>query len=448
MPYLAERMIKMDKKKLMALLAKKEARKAELKTKIAETENVTELRTFQKEWNDLNDEMAELRSMIESIPDEEPENKAKSKKTNKAESRSAETDTVDDDIEEEEEEFRSEKLNGKEKRGAAPKGNLNPMGTYGVGNGQDETRAKELKEVSEKRGKDLKEMRSVTIASAGVIIPTYQATEIRPTFNEVSSLIDNVASKPFIGGESFKQPYVVGYGTGDYTAEGLDYADAEPIFGSADINKAKITAYAEDSEELVKLPAADYDSEVQKGIRIASRKKISREIMIGTGAANHLAGIFSAAATAIDADTDIDFTEIDEMTLDEIIFSFGGDEDVEAAAVLILNKKDLKAFAQLRTADGKKLHTIVSKGNYGTIDGIPYIINSACKAISDAATNAGAYCMAYGPLSNYMLAIFSDIDIQRSTDFKFKQGMICHKSSTFVGGNVISKNGFLRVKKA
>lgn len=118
--------------------------------------------------------------------------------------------------------------------------------------------------------------------------------------------------------------------------------------------------------------------------------------------------------------------------------------------MLILNKKDLKAFAQLRTTDGRKLHEIKfnADGNSGTIDGIPFIINSACKAISDPATVAGDYCMAYGPLANYMLVIFSDIEILRSTDYKFRQGVVAHRASIFVGGNVVAKNGFLRIKKA
>lgn len=300
---------------------------------------------------------------------------------------------------------------------------------------------------SEKRGKALKENRSVTIASAGVLLTKHQATDIKPTFNEVSSLIDRVSSKILMGGESYEQPYVVGYGEGDYTAEGVDYTDAEPIFAKATISKTKITTYAEDSEELVKLPAADYDGEVIKGITVASRKKMTREILIGTGASNHMAGIFSAAATAIDASTDVAIAEIDEETLDEIVYSYGGDEDVEDAAVLVLNKKDLKAFAKLRDAEGRKLHTITGKGNTGTIDTVPYLINSACKAVSLAATTTGQYCMAYGPLSNYLITIFSDMDVQRSTDYKFKQGMIAHKGVIFAGGNVVSKNGFLRVKK-
>ncbi|WP_237981758.1 phage major capsid protein [Bacillus thuringiensis] len=302
-------------------------------------------------------------------------------------------------------------------------------------------------EASEKRGQALMENRAVTVGSSNVVLPKHSASDIRPTFNEVSTLIDRVSTKTLKGGESYQQPYINGYGEGDYTAEGTDYTSAETTFGYADITKAKVTAYSEDTEELQKLPAADYDAEVMKGITVSTRKKLTREILIGTGATNRLVGIFSTAAKAIDVATDLEISKIDASTLDEIVYSYGGDEDVEDAAVLILNKKDLKSFAKLRTTDGKKVYNVVSQGNSGTIDGVPFIINSACKAVSDAKTTAGQYNMAYGPLSNYQLTIFSDMDVQRSTDFKFKQGMIAHRGSVFAGGNVISKNGFLRVKK-
>ena len=316
--------------------------------------------------------------------------------------------------------------------------------------GEPEPKPQARKDLSdaEERGRRLMEGRSVTIGSSNVILPNYQASNIKPTFNEVSSLIDNVNIKMFRGGESFKQPYLVGYGTADYATEGGNPTTAEPTFGYAEITKTKIAAYAEDSEELTKLPAADYDREVMKGISVSIRKKINREILFGDGASGHFVGIFDDGATAIDPNTDIEFSEIDENTLDEIIYSYGGDENVEDVGVLILNKQDLKAFAMLRDANGRKIHDVVSKGNYGTIDKVPYIINSNCKAISDPNTTPGEYCMAYGPLSNYTMAIFSDLEVARSTDYKFKEGMIAHRGVIFAGGNVTAKNGFLRVKKA
>jgi len=325
-----------------------------------------------------------------------------------------------------------------------PAGEFRSVETFGQ---LPENRDAKTKEEAEKRGKALKENRSVTIGSSSVISPRPQATDIRPYFNQVSSLIDLVTTRTLQGGESFRQPYLTGWGTGDYKTESTDYADSDVTFDYAEMLKAKVTAYSEDSEEVLKLPSADYDGEVTRGITIALRKKMTREILVGTGATNHLAGIFSAAATAIDAATDIELIAIDETTLDDIIYSYGGDENVEDVAVLVLNKKDLKAFAKLRDADGQRIYKVVANGNTGTIDGIPYVINSACKAVTDVSTNAGEYAMAYGPLSNYMVTLFADIDIQRSTDYKFKQGMIAHRGSVFAGGNVVSKNGFLRVKK-
>ena len=423
MPYWQKvKVFNMNKKQLLALIAKKNLAKEALRGKIEASEDVKELRTMQTDWNNLNDEIRELQAMADAIPDE-PSSGATPPAASTTNER---TDVVNGQIPG----VVASSAQGQEQRSA-----------------EAESRAA-AKEASEKRGQALMEKRSVTVGSSNIVVPAHAAADIRPGFNEVSSLIDRVNVKPLVGGESFTQPYIAGYGEGAEKTEGQDYADAEPTFGYAAMNKSKVTAYAEDTEELIKLPAADYDGIVMNGVRIASRKRITREILVGTGATNRLVGIFSALATAIDAATDLDFAEINETTLDEIIFSYGGDEEVEDAAVLILNKKDLAAFAKLRTSDGKKIHEIKSNGNTGTIDGYPFLINSACKAVSDAATASDAYCMAYGPLSNYMLCVFSDMDVQRSTDYLFKKGMIAHRGSIFVGGNVVSKNGFLRVKKS
>lgn len=299
----------------------------------------------------------------------------------------------------------------------------------------------------EKRGKELKEHRTVTVASSNIILPTHESTTINGTFNQVSTLIDRVKQVPLPGGESYKASYEKGHGEGEYTEEGVQSPEADVEFGYANITKAKISSYSEESEEVEKLPNADYDSVIVAGVGKSLRRKITRQILVGDGGANHLAGIFSDKADAIDASTDLEISEITENTLDEIIYSFGGDEDVEDTAVLILNKNDVKAFAMLRNADGKKAYEVKSNGNAGTIDNVPYIINSACKAISNEATSTGAYCMAYGPLQNYELAIFSETDIKRSTESKFREGMIAHRGVVFVGGNVAAQNGFLRVKK-
>jgi len=405
------------KAKLLLMLKVKEDRKLALAAQALASADIAQVKAINIELEALNGDIAEVKAMLAEIKEDAP----------------APTVIPTAPVQ----------------LSAGPVGPVTMLAAYGLGSPAPEVLdAAKRFEAAEARGKALLEKHSVTVGSSDILLPAHQATDIRPTFNLVSGLIDRVDRKILIGGESFKQPYMVGYGTGDYTEEEDEFATAEPTFAYADINKAKVTAWAEDSEEVLRLPAAAYDAEVQKGIRLAGRRKITREILIGDGATNHLVGIFDTAAEAIDIATDLELSTIDVDTLTAIVFSFGGDEEVEDAAVLILNKLDLKAFAQLRTDGGDKAHTIVSNGNAGTIDGIPFLINSVCHALTHEDTDPGDYCMAYGPPTNYLLAIFSDTDIQRSTDYKFKEAVICHRGSTFVGGNVVSQNGFLRVKMA
>ena len=62
------------KKKLLAMFDKKQERKAELKTRSQKSEDVTELRSINTELDTLNVEIAELRAMIDALPDEDDEN--------------------------------------------------------------------------------------------------------------------------------------------------------------------------------------------------------------------------------------------------------------------------------------------------------------------------------------------------------------------------------------
>ncbi len=343
---------------------------------------------------------------------------------------------------------------------AAGEGAEGAAGEGGEGSEDTKAKAKDTRGKAIKDGKNVKfSAKAVTknvkaLTSTDAAMPVHTAADVNETFNDVSSLVDRVKNVQLEGGETYQRGFVKSYGDGaGATAEGADYNPSEPTFGYVTIKKEKITAYTEEPEEMVKLPNADYDSVVEGSVTKAIRRYLSRQILIGDGSTSKFKGIFhnptEAAEQVIDPATDITtITAIDDATLDEIIYSYGGDEEVEDVAVLILNKKDLKAFAKLRDKQGRKVYTIVNHGNTGTIDGVPYIINSACKAISDTATAAGDYSMAYGPLQNYEMAIFSDIDARKSTDYKFKQGQIAYRADIFAGGAVAAYNGFVRVKKA
>ena len=297
--------------------------------------------------------------------------------------------------------------------------------------------------VMEERGRDLLQARTVTVADDDILLPQHQSAHINPTFNEVSTLVDKVGVTVVKGGESYKEPFLKGYGMGGLTAEGAEYTEAEPQFDYASINKVKITATADVTEELKKLPAADYASHVLNGISVAIRKKLSQQLIAGTGT-DELMGI-TATPEAIDTAKDVEIAELGVDTLDDVIFAYGGEEDVEANQVLILNKGTLRALAKIRKENGDKAYDIDTRNQ--TIDTIPYIINSNVKSFEEA--SADDFVMLYGALPSYRVVQFSPVEIaQTNSDAdKFKKGIDTFRGSVFVGGNVVSYNGFLRVKK-
>lgn len=294
----------------------------------------------------------------------------------------------------------------------------------------------------QQRARDLKQGRSVTIDSVDLLHIEHQDTNPNPAFNEVALLADLVGKQHFERGETYEKAYVKGYGEADYTAEGVAANTSEPSFGYATIQKAKITAYSEVSEEVEKLAPAAYLTEVKKNLSISLKKKLNKEVISGAGDSAAITGLFNKAkATAIAAD-DIEISVIDNTTLDNIIYAYGGNEDF-AAGTLILNKQTLKEFDVLKDGNGRKYHTVNRATK--TIDGVPYVITSAVKAFGTAAV--GDYVLAYGSLPNYELTSFGPSEISRSSDYKFKEGMIAYKIVGFFGGNVVSYNGFTRVKK-
>lgn len=415
----------MDTKKIMKIIRDKEARKKELVEKSDKATTVEEMRSINEDIKRINGEIEELRGIIADDPSDAvaDRTKAVNKKDDAAKP-----------------EARGKQLDDPE-HGFESRGHVD----------LDSTKTKESAEARNREyGKNLKEGRSISISGGTLVLPQHTGDTINPSFLQSSNLIDLVRQMPIPGGETYSQPYEISTDDANYTGEGEAAAQAEVKFGKATITKAKVTAYSEMTEEVERLAEAPYAEAVLGAVKTSLRKKLAKEILIGTGTDNTLTGIFSAKATAIDAGTDITIGKIDNTTLDSIIYSYGGDESVEGMNLLILNKKDLAAFARLRNTDGSKFHTIVMNGNggSGTIDGTPFVINSACGSIADDKTTEGAYCMAYGNPLNYQFTIFSDTEIKKSTDYKFKEGMVCHRGVAFVGGNVVSANGFVRIKKA
>lgn len=349
------------------------------------------------------------------------------------------------------------------------KRNIKPSNTKIIEKPNKEERKVEEEKIIEERAKELKEgkavkiafdsaeQRSVSVSGGTILVPKKYKNEISESFNAVSGIVDMLNTVPLNGGESYSVAFEKGYGEGDYTTEGGEYKDVDVETDYVETGRAKITSYIEVTKEVKKLPAAAYLALISKRVTSSIKKKIGAQAIVGAGTTNTIKGIYNADTKVMpteDGTSDIELAEIDADTLNEITFAYGGNEDVEAPQTLILSKDDLKAFAKVKTPDGKFVYSITKNGARGTIsykDGglaVPFVINSACNSISKATTTVGKYTMIYGSLMDFELPVFSDLEVQESTDYQFKKGMICYRADAIVGGTVSKYNGFVRVKKA
>lgn len=322
---------------------------------------------------------------------------------------------------------------------------------------KDEEMRKAQSDELEKRAASLKAGKSVTmelraVASTSTALGVGVANDITPPFEQIGTL-DKLVNNTHLEGagcESYKKPFTKSYGEGVITAEGTAPAsNADPSFGYANINKVKIVAYCEVNEEVEKLPAPQYMAEINKATLGAWYKKVNSQIVKGKGSAGsgneELVGIINAPASTIEAAQRKTIATVDENTLDNIIFDYGGDESVEGDAVILLNKLTLKEFAKVKGTDKRRAYDIVIKGDRGTINGIPFVCTSNLASFATVAD--GDPYIIYGKLAGYELAYFTPVDVAKSTDYKFKEGVIALKVTGFVGGAPAMWNGFMTVQK-
>lgn len=425
---------------LKKLIQRKKDEQTKLNKRMDESEDIKEVRSIGETLKTIAQEIAEAEAQLQAIENEPKDEPQEEQKDDEA--------RADDNLDPNEEEPTNENVERSKDYVKVDGTDIRHMATTNLrgGNPMDkEQREAQNKEIEE-RAKLLKEGRAVTVASDNILLPKHQSNELATVpFRQVSTFYDLTKVRNLQGGESYEAPFTKSYGTGGLTEESSAYTEAEPEFGTAKINKVKVTAYAEFSEELERLPNANYEAEIRKGVEIALKKKMAQQQIGGTGESNTFIGITSSNADnkAVLASDDMELSKIDQDTLNKIIFAYGGDEEVEQKGVLVLNKADLLAFSLVKNDIGDHAYKIDLANQ--TINTVPYIINSNLTPLDTALK--GQYSMIYGIPQYYETAIFSPVEIKKSYDYKFKDGMIAYRASVFAGGNTTAYRGFMRVKK-
>lgn len=272
------------------------------------------------------------------------------------------------------------------------------------------------------------ETRSVLVSSGTIATPTEVDGINENGFAGVSSIIDLVKVVNCEGMGKNRVAYTKTDAAAAAQTEGSAAGGTGVAFGYVDISAESVAILDAISKQTKKQSPLQYEAKVKEKAMLALRKEAAR--------------IVTEKVLASDIVTTLPITALDENAIREISLSYGGDEGVDGAAYLFLNKSDLIMLGKVRgTSDKKAVFEIIpdANPNTGTIkDGgtiVKYCLNK----------NLTAGTMLYGQPKNIELDLFSNYEIAVSEDFYFDKLMDAIRGDVELGAAVVAQGGIVKV---
>lgn len=280
---------------------------------------------------------------------------------------------------------------------------------------------------------EAEQARALTVASGQLVQPTKVDGINDLPGAKVSSLIDMIKVVNCVGMGSHKIAYVKedAAAAGEHTEGEAAGTASLAQFGFVTITPASYAVLDFISKQAKKQTTLQYAAKVREQAMVALRRRASQVVTAALRASDLLQTVAGAA--------------IDAKTLRTIAMTYGNDESVLGGAMLVLNKKDLLKFGDVRGTNEKRaLYEITpdGNGNTGTIrEGgltVRYCIDS----------NIPEGELYYGNTQALELDLFSDYEVKVSEDFAFDKLMDTIRGDVEMGSDVIVKNGWLKYTTA
>ena len=306
----------------------------------------------------------------------------------------------------------------------------NPMpGAAPAAKKSDEQRAADDFAQSRRMTIGAEQARALTIASGQLVQPTKVDGINDLPGVEVSSIIDLVKVVNCTGMGSHKIAYMKETApAASEQTEGEAAATATLAqFGFVTITPTSYAVLDFVTKQAKKQTTLQYASKVREKAMVALRRKAAEVVTAALRGSDLLQTVAGAA--------------IDAKTLRTIALTYGNDECVLGGSMLLLNKKDLLKFGDVRGTNEKKaLYEITpsGNGNTGTIrEGgltVHYCIDSHIPEGE----------LYYGNPQALELDLFSDYEVKVSEDFAFDKLMDTIRGDVEMGSDVTVKNGWLK----
>lgn len=268
-----------------------------------------------------------------------------------------------------------------------------------------------------------------------------------PAGNTVSDFIDLVTVTDCTGMATYTVPYMVSDPDASDGTEGTAAAESTPVFKSVEMLPKLVNLISYVSRGIRKWSALRYEEKVNESVRRALRRKLSKKA-VDAVLASELCSTMEVSGTTGKAL----FTP---NLLSDIILAYGGDEGVEGAACLVLNKKDLKSFAGVRgtneylpvysiTPDAANPSSGVIKDNNGL--SCRYCLNKHVPALTDATLSSTAVKGPFfGNPKCAELALWGGVDVTVNEGYKFGEGLLSVLGEVYADAAVTAQNGFVIV---
>ena len=288
---------------------------------------------------------------------------------------------------------------------------------------------------------------AVLSSSTGVIGPTGVGGINDAADNSVSDFIDLIKITDCTGMSAYKVAYMTTDPSAAAITEGTVPSESEPAFDSVTLTPATKGLIAYISREIRKQSPLQYEQKVNESVTRALRRILSKMAIdaVSASSLNTTMQLTGASGAALFTPT----------LLSEIILNYGGDEGVDGAAVLVLNKADLKAFAAVRgkneylpvysiVPDTANPSTGVIKDNNGL--SCRYCINKDVPALSTATlTSSAKKFMLYGNPQCAEMGLWGGVEVDVNDGYKFGEGLLTVRAEVTAAADVTVYHGFVAV---
>lgn len=390
---------------------------------------------FEKQKNKRSAELDELAKRVEALEkineesEDEEELKAAGEELDELNAKKAELEAELADINAQIEEL--DKADDAEEEKKRNKFNFMTKESRGINtmtHEERETRAKQFAE-TRKTSVNAEETRAVLVSSGTIATPTEVDGINENGFVGVSSIIDLVKVVNCEGMGKNRVAYTKTDAAAAAQTEGAAAGGTGTTFGFVDISAESVAILDAISKQTKKQSPLQYEAKVKEKAMLALRKEAAR--------------IVTEKVLASTLTTAVTVSALNENAIREIVLNYGGDEGVEGAAYLFLNKADLITLGKVRgTTEKKAVFEIIpdeANPNTGTIkDGgtiVKYCLNK----------NLTAGTLLYGQPKNIELDLFSNYEIAVSEDFYFDKLMDAIRGDVELGADVVAQNGIIKV---